>query len=103
MLDSEWRGGVKHRMRTVEQGVANFREEQLEAREFRGWFRSQEEQRQKIDTRRSRIHFSLLAGLISLMVGLVLWAISFETRHKVVSDDRPAAVSSNHKADTAVW
>ena len=91
-------------MDRVEEGVANFREFQVDAREFftrsdeRARHRIRQEQeekeeREKIDQRRSRIHFWWLGLLSAIIVvgfsALLAWAINFESKHKI-SQDHPA-------------
>jgi hypothetical protein len=87
MPDNERVKGLEVRMELVERGVANFREFQTDARDF--FSRSDEREKMRDDTnkRRARVHFALLGGLISLVVGLILlfagWANDFEKRHKI--------------------
>ena len=94
-------GRIEERLDRVEEGVSNFRDFQQEARDFftradeRAIHRVQQEEEEKeerdrLDQRRSRLHFTLLGGLISLIVGLTLWLVqwttNFEKRHKVSED-----------------
>src|SRR5215469_14145695 len=89
---------LEERMETVEEGVANFKAFQKLMTDFvtrneeRAKHRTEREQeekaeRDKKDTTRARIHFALLGGVISLIVGLMLaavnWATNFEKRHHV--------------------
>lgn len=57
-------------MERVEDGVSNFRAFQLENREFMGWFRAEQENKARVDKRRSKIHFALLSLLSLLIVAL---------------------------------
>ena len=57
-------------MNTVEEGVSNFIKFQADMRHFVTRFDTNEEHRKKTDARRSRIHFTLLAMLISLVIAL---------------------------------
>lgn len=58
-------------MRVVKEGVANFRNFQQRGNTFFDSYEAEKELREKIDKRRSRIHFALLTCLITL----VGWAI----------------------------
>jgi hypothetical protein len=96
---SERLGRLEVRMDLVERGVANFRDFQEDARDFFSRQDEREKIKDQLDKRRSRIHFALLGGLISLVVGLIIaaftWAASFESRHKVVSQHDVPGLQSN--------
>lgn len=93
------------KMEQVQEGVANFRNFQVEARNF--FSRADERAIAQVekDKKRARIHFALLSGLISLVIGLFLWAISwttsFEQRHHV-TQDAPPGVSSTQPQDSQI-
>jgi hypothetical protein len=103
--DNERVGRLEVRMEKVEEGVSNFRDFQLEARDFQGWFRREQEHRKETDKLRSRWHFwllGILSGLIVAGFGVMLgWALNFEKRHKVSSDDAPFAISSQQHPQDA--
>lgn len=107
VLEGEFKS-MSQRLQLVEAGVSNFRtfqgqmsthreevhdfivrhDERENAREEAEQLR-QEEQDKK-DTRRSKIHFSLLAGLITFVVGFALWLAQWVVsgHHFVVSTNR---------------
>lgn len=82
---------LQGRMTVVEQGVANFRAFQKDARDFFARHDAREQERDKVDRKRSRIHYALLSGLIALIVGcavaLFTWVLS---GHHEVSAGQPA-------------
>ena len=95
-------GRLEERMNSVEEGVANFRDFQVDARDFftrsdeRAKFRmkqdiEEKEERDKVDKKRSRIHFWWL-GLLSalIVVGFLCPArmgrVDFTKQHKISQD-----------------
>ncbi len=83
---SWWEGNMEHRMDKVEEGVANFREFQVEMRAFTVRADEREEQRVRTERRRARIHFWLLslvgAIVVSGMAAFFSWMVNFmETHH----------------------
>lgn len=102
-------------MDSVEEGVSNFRDFQSDARDF--FTRSDErakhrveqeaeekEDRDKIDKRRSRIHFWWLGILSGIIVAgftvLLAWAVNFESKHKISQDHHDqSAVQSPQTSD----
>jgi hypothetical protein len=94
-------GRIEVRLEVVERGVSNFREYQVESRDFMSWFRGREEEREKTDKQRSRIHFWLLGILSGVIVAgfaaIFAWAVSFEDRHHV--SQTPTTYSQNSAQD----
>lgn len=59
-------------MEAVKAGIANFRAFQLRGNTFFDSYEAETKERKRTDTRRSRIHFALLGGLITVIAGCVI-------------------------------
>lgn len=74
-------------MRTVKEGVSNFRSFQQKLSTFVDTHEARETEREKIDRRRARLHFMLLGGLITIVTGCAIamftWVLG---GHHTVSD-----------------
>jgi hypothetical protein len=80
---------MDNRLKLVESGVANFRDFQGVMRDFVTDHKADEEHKADMDRRRARIHFTLLGGLITLIVGcaIALFTWVLDGHHAVVSND----------------
>jgi len=92
----------------AKEGIYDFRAFQREHLQWMGWFKANEENRQKEEIRlakereakdkaRARIHYWWLGILSTIIVGAVLgigsWLFNFLTTHHI-SDNRPVATTS---------
>jgi hypothetical protein len=77
------------RLKLVESGVANFRDHQAFMKAFVTEYRVEEKNKINTDKKRARIHFTLLGGLITLVVGcaIALFTWVLDGHHAVVSND----------------
>lgn len=67
---------MKTELELVKEGVANFRSFQVTAKDFFSRNDENEKNRRDLDRKRSKIHFALLTGLISLVVTLIILIIT---------------------------
>ena len=82
---------LEARMVTVEEGVSNFREFQEKAQSFFVADRVREQERDKVDRRRSKIHFALLGAALTLLTGILLiLAQLWAGGHRIVSNEQHA-------------
>lgn len=80
---------LERRMAVVEEGVSNFRKFQQEAAGFFTDHRAREDEKEKRDKHRARIHFSLLGAALALLVGIVIAMVQmWAGGHKIVSNDQ---------------
>lgn len=91
---------MKGQIAVALEGVSNFRRFQTEMRDHRSDVRDfisrhevREEERDRMDKRRARIHFALLGGLITLVVGcaIALFTWVLNGHHTVVDAEHPQA------------
>ena len=69
-------GRLEVRMERVEEGVANFKSFQTDMRKFVTRFETNEENRQKTDSRRARIHYALLTLLIGIVIAMFTFILT---------------------------
>jgi hypothetical protein len=85
---------LETRMTAVETAILSLAESEKTVRDFITDLKARRDERDKVDRDRARIHFTLLGGLISLVVGLILWfvgwTVNFEKHHHVTQDSPPA-------------
>lgn len=72
-------------MEPLKEGIANFRDFQLENREFMGWLRAEQEHRAKLDKRRAKIHYALLTLLSGLIIALFSFLLTHYDSHRQTS------------------
>lgn len=91
---------LRGRMSTVELGVSNFRQFQQDMRdsvdeikEFIVGHEVRDQEKEKVDRRRSKIHFALLTALITLVIGcaVALFSWVLNGHHTVVDSSMPSA------------
>src|SRR3954463_5883422 len=80
---------MDNRLKLVESGVANFRDFQCIMRDFVTDHKADEAHKADMDRRRAPTHFTLLGGLITLIVGcaIALFTWVLEGHHAVVSNE----------------
>lgn len=69
-------GRLEVQMEQVQEGIANYRQFQKDAREFFTEFKTNEEHRKRKDAVRSKFHFTLLGLLCALIVALFTFLLS---------------------------
>ena len=77
------------RMKLVEDGVANFRNFQALMRDFVTEHNLMTKIKAETDKARAKWHFALLGGLISLIVGLSIWFVTWVMEGKHVVSSNP--------------
>lgn len=79
--------GLEVQMSQVQEGVANFRQFQKTTADFISWFRGREEERDRTDKRRARIHFWWLGVLSGLLVVAFGWMLHWTSSVHRVSEN----------------
>jgi hypothetical protein len=69
-------GRLEVRMERVEEGIANFREFQVDARKFFTRADKDAEHRKEVDARRAKIHYLLLTLLIGMVLAMFTFILS---------------------------
>ena len=91
-------------MERVEEGVANFREFQRDAREFFTKAENEAEHRKVVDTRRAKIHYLLLTLLIGMVLAMFTFILSklpniHISLNPMVQSSRNAPVTGSIESD----
>lgn len=81
---------LEERMNKVEEGVANFRDFQTDVRKFITRSDTREEEREKLDRKRAKVHYWWLALLTGLIVSFFGWWLGWASNVHHISENSSA-------------